>query len=183
MQLNRTGWATARSWVWPAGQRQAIPSPCSTIAPCVLPAKIYSLPRNAFVTITGLIPDETGLDAIGEVETLLAGMSVFSNFTPAQKQRLAGFFSHNYYPSNHLLVQQNEAADSLWVLLPQSKAIIRSTLDDSGRSIMGAADHRADVLRRNRLAGPDSARLLPWRLTPAANGCACTGTTSLHGFT
>lgn len=51
-----------------------------------------------------------------EMAALVAGMSIFAKFTPEQKQRLVGFLSHNCYPSNHLLVQQDEAADSLWVL-------------------------------------------------------------------
>lgn len=100
-----------------------------------LPAKIYSAPRHALITITGVTPDHEGLAAIGAIESMIGGMSVFANFSAAQKTRLAGFFSHNCYPSNHLLVQQNEAADSLWVLMPQSKAVIRA-LDNSGRSMI-----------------------------------------------
>lgn len=100
-----------------------------------LPAKVYSVLRHSFVQITGITPDQAGLAAIDEIEGLIAGMSVFANFTAEQKQRLAGFFSHNCYPSNHLLVQQNEAADSLWVLMPRSGALIRA-LDNNGRNMI-----------------------------------------------
>jgi len=99
-----------------------------------LPAKIYTAPREAFITITGIVPDAPGLAAGDAVERLNAGMSVFKEFTDEQRLRLAGFFSRNYYPNNHLLVQQNEAADSLWVLM-QGSAIIRA-LDKNGRSMI-----------------------------------------------
>jgi membrane protein YdbS with pleckstrin-like domain len=95
-----------------------------------LPAKIFSVLRSAFISITGLRPDGPGLELIDERERLIDGMRVFSDFSPQQRRQLAGFFSHNYYPSDHLLVQQNEAADSLWVLLPGSNAIIRALHKD-----------------------------------------------------
>ena len=100
-----------------------------------LTAKLFMAPRQAFTLITGLHPDAAGLAAIAAVQAHIDGMSVFRGFKPEQRQRLAGFFSHNYYPNNHLLVQQHEAADSLWVLLPQGNAIIRA-LDDNGRSMI-----------------------------------------------
>jgi len=100
-----------------------------------LASKIYAASRQAFILITGMHPDAEGLAMIEAVEQHIDGMSVFRDFTHAQRRRLAGFFSHNYYPNTHLLVQQNEAADSLWVLMPQSNAIIRA-LDDNGRSMI-----------------------------------------------
>jgi CRP-like cAMP-binding protein/membrane protein YdbS with pleckstrin-like domain len=97
-------------------------------------AKIYAAPRLAFTTITGLRPDDEGLNAVRAREELIEGMRVFSRFTPQQRKQLAGFVSHNRYPTNHLLIQQHEGADSLWVLMPGSNAII-DALDKEGRNM------------------------------------------------
>ena len=97
-------------------------------------AKIYYAPRSAFITITGLRPDKRGLDTIVIREGLIDGMRAFAKFSETQRRQLTGFFSHNRYPTNHLLVQQNEAADSLWVLMPGSNAII-DAIDKDGRNM------------------------------------------------
>jgi CRP-like cAMP-binding protein/membrane protein YdbS with pleckstrin-like domain len=97
-------------------------------------ANVYSAPRAAFITITGLRPDKSGLETIAAREKLIDGMRVFDKFEETQKRQLAGFFSHNRYPTNHLLIQQNEAADSLWVLMPGSTAII-DAIDKDGRNM------------------------------------------------
>jgi CRP-like cAMP-binding protein/membrane protein YdbS with pleckstrin-like domain len=100
-----------------------------------LPARIFSVPRKVFISITGIRPDTPGLAAIAMCESLVTGLRLFARFSDEQRRRIAGFFSHNLYPSNHLLIQQNEAADSLWVLLPKSNAII-DAIDDSGRNML-----------------------------------------------
>ena len=82
----------------------------------------------------GLRPDKRGLDTIVIREGLIDGMRVFAKFSETQRRQLTGFFSHNRYPTNHLLVQQNEAADSLWVLMPGSNAII-DAIDKDGRNM------------------------------------------------
>ncbi len=97
-------------------------------------AKIFSAPRAAFITITGLRPDDKGLGIIAERERIVDEMRVFTKFSETQRRQLVGFFSHNRYPSNHLLVQQNEAADSLWVVMPGSNAII-DAIDKDGTNM------------------------------------------------
>ncbi len=97
-------------------------------------AEIYAAPRSTFMSITGLRPDDSGLELIAQRIELIRGLSIFSKFKAVQKQQLAGFFSHNCYPANHLLIQQNEAADSFWVLMPGSGAIIHA-LDKDGRNM------------------------------------------------
>jgi membrane protein YdbS with pleckstrin-like domain len=88
-----------------------------------------------FTAITGIRPDKPGLAAIAKREATIGGMPIFARFTPEQRMRLVGFFSHNRYPNNHLLIQQNEAADSLWVLMPDSKAIIDALDKDGGNML------------------------------------------------
>jgi CRP-like cAMP-binding protein/membrane protein YdbS with pleckstrin-like domain len=112
-------------------------SPAVTVThDCVvsIAAKIFSVPRAAFITITGLRPDEKGLEIVAEREGIVDGMRVFAKFSELQRRQLIGFFSHNRYPTNHLLVQQNEAADSLWVVMPGSNAII-DAIDKDGTNM------------------------------------------------
>ena len=97
-------------------------------------ARIFSIPRAAFITITGMRPDDRGLEIITERERIVNGMRVFTKFSELQRRQVVGFFSHNRYPTNHLLVQQNEAADSLWVVMPRSNAII-DAIDKDGTNM------------------------------------------------
>lgn len=91
---------------------------------------IYTLPYHSFVSITGLDPDHVMGDALAQRETAIQRLSVFSRLDDEARRQIAGFVSHIYFPNTHLLVQQGEEADSLWVLL-DGRAAIRA-LDKEG---------------------------------------------------
>lgn len=102
------------------------------------PSALYTVAREAFVAITGIVPDRRGLAAIAERVGLVGQLPIFAAFSSLQKRQVAGYFSYNHYPSNHLLIQQNEHADSMWVLMPNSRAVIRA-LDASGQHLTNTA--------------------------------------------
>jgi CRP-like cAMP-binding protein len=61
-------------------------------------------------------------------------VSVFEAFSDLQKRRLAGFCSFQHIPQQHLIMQQGDIGDSMWILLEGGKAVL-SALDKSGRAL------------------------------------------------
>jgi len=104
-------------------------------ATATMTSDVYTLSHADFYAITGFSPDAAGLTAVEQREQLIDHLPIFSQFSETQRRQLTGYFSHNYYPTNHLLIQQNEQADSLWVLMPGGNAIIRA-LDDTGKNML-----------------------------------------------
>jgi uncharacterized membrane protein YdbT with pleckstrin-like domain/CRP-like cAMP-binding protein len=104
-------------------------------ATATITGELMAINREIFVEVTGLNPDviaELQREARAE---LIEGLPVFRNFTPAQKRLLLGYVSHYYIPFNHLVMQQGEVADSLWVLMPASRAFLHA-LDPSGNALL-----------------------------------------------
>lgn len=58
-------------------------------------------------------------------------ISVFSALDPALKRRLAGYCSFQHIPQHHLIMQQGDIGDSMWILLDGSRAVL-SALDNGG---------------------------------------------------
>jgi len=58
-------------------------------------------------------------------------ISVFRNLSGAQKRNLAGYCTFQHIPQHHLIMQQGDIGDSMWVLLEGSRAVL-SALDRRG---------------------------------------------------
>ncbi len=112
-------------------------------ATATMPTTALVLQHANFVAITGFAPDPSGLNEISLREKIVNELIVFGKFTESQRRHLTGYFSHIYFPTNHLLIQQGEEADSLWVLLEGG----RSDNPGSGQ-LRSANDH-------DRGHGPD----------------------------
>lgn len=97
---------------------------------------VYTLPYHSFVSITGLQPDALIADEIATREQAIQEHAIFSKLDGETRQLIAGFVSHLYFPNTHLLVQQGEEADSLWMLL-DGHAVIRA-LDKDGSQLNSA---------------------------------------------
>ena len=93
--------------------------------------KLFTIPRDRFHGLSGLNADRQGAIETAQREDVLETLSIFDRFSPLQRRHLAGFMSDYYLPDNRLLIQQGEEVDSLWVLMPGSKATIHA-LDSSG---------------------------------------------------
>lgn len=90
--------------------------------------------RQTLIDITGLDLDREGEKLHELVEETLAQLPLLAGFLPEQCQRLAGFVSHYHIPIPHLVIQQGELNDSLWVLMPGQRARIHA-LDSSGQAL------------------------------------------------
>lgn len=89
-------------------------------------ASVLRIARRAFRRITGLNPDIRGQEAYAAMAKAVNELPIFAGFTPEQRHRLLGYLSHYCLPNPHILVQQGELNDSLWLLLPQSRAQVHA---------------------------------------------------------
>jgi CRP-like cAMP-binding protein/ABC-type multidrug transport system fused ATPase/permease subunit len=64
----------------------------------------------------------------------LSQVSVFDQFTDEQVCKLAGFCSFQHIPQHHLVMQQGDIGDSMWILLKDGKASL-SALDQNSRAL------------------------------------------------
>ena len=80
--------------------------------------------RQKFIEISGISPERLARTIYSETRATLEKLSLFSNYTEKERDRLLGYMSHYVYPYPDLLLQQGEFADSLWVLMPQQKAMM-----------------------------------------------------------
>jgi CRP-like cAMP-binding protein/membrane protein YdbS with pleckstrin-like domain len=94
---------------------------------------LLQIPRAAFRRITGINADERGKEAYQSLASAVDEVPLFINLNPDVQHRLLGYFSHYYLPNPHVLVQQGEINDSLWLLLPGSGAQVHG-LKSSGEA-------------------------------------------------
>lgn len=98
------------------------------------PCATLMVSRQALLDITGLDLDRLGNARHAAVAETLDQLPIFAHFTPEQRQRLSGFVSYYHIPIPHLVIQQDELNDSLWVLMPGQRARIHA-LDASGQAL------------------------------------------------
>lgn len=98
------------------------------------PCATFLAPRQALLDITGLDLERLGNERHEVVGATLDQLPIFAHFTPEQRQRLSGFVSYYHIPIPHLVIQQDELNDSLWVLMPEQRARIHA-LDASGQAL------------------------------------------------
>ncbi len=99
--------------------------------------KLYTLPHHIFVSVTGLNPDQESENEIKIRENAIRDLDIFGALSEETQRLIAGYVSHIYFPHIHLIVQQGEEADSLWVLL-HGGASIRA-LDKGGNQMFSAS--------------------------------------------
>ncbi len=114
--------------------------------------KIFQIDYDQFCAITCLDPDVTGVAEMRNRHDIVNGLSIFSQLSEPQRNRLVGFFSHYYFPINHLLIQQGEQADSFWVLLEGGNATIQA-LDENGTKLTSTISHGQTYFCETALLG------------------------------
>lgn len=104
------------------------------MATTTIPTALLRIARPALAQIMGVNLDRWGNHLRTLVERTLANLQLFADFTDEQRALLAGFVSHYQIPINHLVIQQGELNDSLWVLLPNQEARLHA-LDREGLAL------------------------------------------------
>jgi len=69
------------------------------------------------------------------LEELFEELFLEKGFSAEQRSLLAGFMSHYYFPSNSVLIQQGEQANSLWMLMEGGEAALHA-LDEEGSKLV-----------------------------------------------
>ena len=113
--------------------------------------KLYTLPHHIFVSVTGLNADQEGANEIQVRENAIMALDIFRALPEETQRLIAGYVSHIYFPHVHLLVQQGEEADSLWVLL-NGGASIRA-LDKGGNQMFAASAQGPTYFAEEALLG------------------------------
>lgn len=99
-----------------------------------IPTTGYRIGRGALDDIVNFRVDERCRRQRRAVAYTLNNLPLLRNFSPTQKRKLAGFVSHYVIPNNHIIMQQGEMNDSLWVLMPRQRARIHA-LDEHGQAM------------------------------------------------
>jgi CRP-like cAMP-binding protein len=92
---------------------------------------LFSLPWESIRRLAGRYP-HTANPAIQDrcLETIKR-ISVFDRLSDSQKRNLAGYCTFQHIPQHHLVMQQGDIGDSMWVLLEGSRAVL-SALEGGG---------------------------------------------------
>ncbi len=104
--------------------------------------------RSEFVEITGQSPERLGQKVRAEAGETLDSLSIFNDFSDAERFRLLGYMSHYHFPHHQLLTQQGEFADSLWILMPRQEAKMYAFVGNSLQksSVTGTAFFNENAL-------------------------------------
>ncbi len=93
--------------------------------------ELYSLPWPSIRRLATRYPHVENPNIQNVCLKAVNNISVFKDLDPALKPRLAGYCSFQHIPQHHLIMQQGDIGDSMWVLLEGSRAVL-SALDGSG---------------------------------------------------
>lgn len=96
----------------------------TAVAAC--PTRLLVIPRRQFVALTGISPERESMRLRRLRRETLERIGVFADWTAEERRQLLGYMSHYVIPNNHLLAQQGEVADSMWVLLPGKRAFLHA---------------------------------------------------------
>ncbi len=122
-----------------AGGRNAAAPPYGHSAKTSVPSTIFVISRRQLIDLTDLTPEVAGNALRQQAEEALAAVTVFANYTPAERRSLLGYMSHYYIPIHHLTMQQGEVGDSLWILTPGSRATLFAL--ESGQALQPTPIH------------------------------------------
>lgn len=133
-----------------AGPGELYPLDHSATATTAL--RVFVLPRRSLFVITGKNPEHTAQEQRTLRREALAAVEVFRDWKEIDKIRLLGWMSHYFIPTNHLLTQQGEVVDSMWILLKGKPARVLA-LGPRGEAIpesrvKGPAYFSEDALRK-----------------------------------
>jgi len=97
---------------------------------------LFCWSRNILVSLANIDPESAEHSLRQEREIAIDATAPFATYTPEQRRRLLGYMSHFHVPIPHLVMQQGETGDSLWVLMPGSQATLRAL--DGGQALQPA---------------------------------------------
>jgi len=97
----------------------------------------YAISRRYLIQITAVSPEKLGRFVRLKFRRALRKIAIFKDFSDAELNRLAGYFSHYHISGHHLITRQGEIGESMWVLMPGHQANLRA-LDGQGHTLPAA---------------------------------------------
>ena len=88
----------------------------------------------------------------------VSAVSIFAGLTPHEQIQLAGFYSFHRIPQYHPIMQQGDSADSMWILLENSRAVL-SALDEDNRALPRAPVRGIVTFNETALLSPTPVEL------------------------
>lgn len=104
-----------------------------------VPSTIFAISRSDLVDLGDLDPEAAGSALYQAAQETLARVTVFADYSEAERRDLLGYMSYYFIPAQHVLMQQGEVGDSLWVLLAGSEASLHALED--GRALLPTYVH------------------------------------------
>ncbi|MCY3993245.1 MAG: cyclic nucleotide-binding domain-containing protein [Caldilineaceae bacterium] len=88
----------------------------------------------------------------------ISAVSIFAGLTPREQIQLAGFCSFHRIPQYHPIMQQGDSADSMWILMENSRAVL-SALDEENRALPRAPVRGIVTFNETALLAPTPVEL------------------------
>ena len=88
----------------------------------------------------------------------ISAVSIFAGLTPHEQIQLSGFCSFHRIPQFHPIMQQGDSADSMWILLENSRAVL-SALDEENRALPRAPVRGIVTFNETALLAPTPVEL------------------------
>ncbi len=88
----------------------------------------------------------------------ISAVSIFAGLSPHEQIQLSGFCSFYRIPQSHPIMQQGDSADSMWILLENSRAVL-SALDEENRALPRAPVRGTVTFNETALLAPTPVEL------------------------
>ena len=95
---------------------------------------VFELPWGTMRQIGRRFPQAFDPDVQLLPAKTISAIPIFAGLSPREQIQLAGFCSFQRIPQYHPLMQQGDSADSMWILLENSRAVL-SALDEDNRAM------------------------------------------------
>ncbi len=87
---------------------------------------VFLLTRRNAIEIADLNPERIGHQLRRAREQTINTVGVFNKYPESDRYALIGYMSHYLMPIHHLIMQQGEMGDSLWILMPGGHATLHA---------------------------------------------------------
>ena len=119
---------------------------------------VFELPWKTVRQVGRRLPQATDPEIQLLPAKTISAVSIFAGLTPHEQIQLAGFCSFHRIPQYHPIMQQGDSADSMWILLENSRAVL-SALDEENRALPRAPVRGIVTFNETALLAPTPAEL------------------------
>ncbi|MDE0140700.1 MAG: cyclic nucleotide-binding domain-containing protein [Caldilineaceae bacterium] len=119
---------------------------------------VYELPWRTIRQVGRRFPQANDPEIQLLPAKTISAVSIFAGLSPHEQIQLSGFCSFYRIPQNHPIMQQGDSADSMWILLENSRAVL-SALDEENRALPRAPVRGIVTFNETALLAPTPVEL------------------------